>query len=144
MKPVKLEPIESQEYNHYSDWLNESASDFLLGAPQSLTSIESAVQPLAWKIIREDIVVAIIVVSIDSLNQGKLSLVVDPRFRRQGVGSLAIAKLVKEPSIVRLRNLTGEVFPDNIGAQKILIKNGFARTGTTSEGNIEFINYLTK
>lgn len=139
MPSITLEPIRPDEFSRYSDWFNESASDFLSGAPESLASnFNDSTESLAWKLVLGNETLALVTIAVDHSNIGKLNLVVDPRVRRRGVGSAAIKLVIVCPEVQSLRGLVGEVPASNVGAQKILIKNGFAKAGYTPEGNLEF------
>ncbi|MGH7240446.1 MAG: GNAT family N-acetyltransferase [Candidatus Saccharimonadales bacterium] len=139
MPAITLEPIRPDEFHRYSDWFNESASDFLSGAPESLASnFGDAAESLAWKLVLGNETLALVTISVDYSNIGKLNLVVDPRVRRRGVGSAAIKLVIARPEVQSLRGLVGEVSASNIGARKIFIKNGFAKAGYTQKGNLEF------
>lgn len=139
MPSITLEPIRPEEFNRYSDWFNEGASDFLSGASESLTSMfgESA-RPLAWRLALDNETLALVTISVSSSNVGRLNLVVDPRVRRRGVGSTVVREVIKQPEVKKLRGLEGEVASSNVAAQKILIKNGFAKVGYSTEGSIKF------
>lgn len=93
---------------------------------------------LAWRLMLDDETLALVTVAVDPFHVGKLNLVVDPRVRRRGVGSAVVRELVKQPEIKSLRGLEGEVPASNVAAQKILIKNGFAKTGQSLNGNVLF------
>lgn len=139
MDKILLEPITTSEFARYSDWFNESASDVLSSASGSLESVlAGASRPLAWRLTLDSETLALVTISVDTVNIGRLNLVVDPRARRRGVGSATIKQLLRQPEMKQLRALESEVDSSNVGGQKILIKNGFAKVGHTPSGNILF------
>lgn len=139
MADVTLELIKPEEFDRFSDWFSEDASDYLSGMPENLAAMLSeSIEPLAWRLVLGRQTLALIIISVNSSRIGKINLVVDPRVRRRGVGSAAIRQILKQPEVKELRGLEGEVAASNIGAQKILIKNGFTKAGYGLEGDLRF------
>lgn len=136
---IRLEPLGPSEFDRFSGWFHGESVDLLLNSPQSVNSLfGDSTRLLAWQAVQNEQPVAIITVSVDGSRYGHLNFVVNPGARRQGVGSSTVRLLVEESEIKQLRGLLASVNPANTGAQKILIKNGFARVGFDSEGFIEF------
>lgn len=139
MAEISLTPLAPAEFSKYEGWFNQEAGDQALAPAQSLDSLlADSLEPLAWRVTLVGETVALVIVMVDSLHVGHINLVVSPSARRHHVGSVAIAKLLLEPTIKKLAGLAAEVSAGNTGAQKILVKNGFAKTGYGAEGNLEF------
>lgn len=136
MVEISLESISEDELERFSDRFSENAGYQML-APVDQVAI-AAPNRLAYKVELVGEVVAIVIVTVDNALVGHVSLIVDPSARRHHVGSEAIRVLLGQPEIVDLAGLEASVQASNTGAQKILIKNGFARIGFDSNGYIKF------
>lgn len=139
MTDLHLEPLAAAEFGHYEGWFNQEASDQMLASAGSIDSLlAGSPNSLVWKVVLVGETVALVIVSVDSSRVGYINMVVDPSARRHHVGSEAIRLLLGKPEIKKLAGLASEVDAGNTGAQKILVKNGFAKVGNTSDGKLEF------
>ncbi|MFQ3321745.1 MAG: L-amino acid N-acyltransferase YncA [Candidatus Thalassarchaeaceae archaeon] len=60
----------------------------------------------------------------------QFSIYVDINFRRMGVGSLLLQKLIEELEKTDFWKIVSRVFPENISSRELLVKHGFREVGT--------------
>jgi hypothetical protein len=119
---------------------SQNATNSLL--KQSNNSLPSTSDIHGWSVLKDDEVLAVATVDIDNEHNGYLECRVKPSVQRQGIGSLLIEYALRQPAVEALSHLHASISLDNISAQVILNKQGFSRTGYTSDGRIEFTRYI--
>lgn len=135
MDQLFIQPIDGYALSRFEGLLRSSTSGLLFGSTVFSTS-PSQIQ--AWQILRRDEPIAVITVTNGGQGVGYVNLAVKQEARRQGVGTQALAALFDEPAIKHFRYLRSAVESGNIGAQKLLTKNGFTRKGHNAQGYLEF------
>lgn len=63
------------------------------------------------------------------LKTAEVSYYIDEKYRKAGVGSLLMAQMITAAKALQYKNLIAVIFDNNLGSQKLVLKNGFERWG---------------
>lgn len=56
-----------------------------------------------------------------------ISIVVNPRHRRQGLGRLILALILEQPEVKDLRRISAEIHPENLASLRCFSTAGFVQ-----------------
>lgn len=118
-------------------WSSQSAMNTLLKLPSATIPSDLSSANHSWVALQGDDPIAIVTVNLDASHVGYLDVLVKPSERRKGVGGTLVEYVLAQPSVQEIHRLRALVELDNVGAQKILIKHGFTKTGYATTGQLE-------
>jgi ribosomal protein S18 acetylase RimI-like enzyme len=142
MDQLFIQPISVHELSRFENLLHGSSSSLLFTSVPGMQAARPG-QIQAWQVLHDGQMVAVATVTSDKQSIGYVNMAVRPEARRQGVGTRTLEAILNEPGIKHLRYLKSSIDASNVGAQKLLIKNGFTHKGHSPEGYLEFEKRIT-
>ena len=136
MDDLHLQSISATELSNYSSWFdNHDAADMLF--KQSSVESKAASDAVAWTASKGDDVVAVAYFS-QSGSDASIYLAVDPSMRRHGYGTKVLELVLGHPIFDKALRIKADIEMSNVGAQKLVAKSGFVKTGQTEDGMMVF------
>ena len=139
MLDFEIVQLKQKHLAQSDNWIPQDVSKILLKKPN--TTLQHTDDPLSWAGVINDEVLCIASVSLNKDHVGFLECIVKPNMSNQGIGTQMIEYVLRQRAVDALIHLHTLVAQDNIGAQKILEKQGFTRIGFGADNQIEFARH---
>lgn len=133
---VAIVPFDPSHAADIGAWAGQHAMHTLFKLPSVVASSPNST--LAWVALKKERPIGIVTVTRQHGAIGQLDVMVKPSEQRQGIGSQLVAHALTQPDVQAFSHVRAHIPQDSLGAQKVLTRKGFSRTGYTEDGLLEF------
>jgi L-amino acid N-acyltransferase YncA len=143
MVGILIRRLDEAAYATYAQWFLDQDTIHWVQPPtkQWFTYVSNTDGVYAWGAYKADELVGVVQIDRTEDDAGAICIVVNGRYRRQGLGRLILASILDQPEIRDLRKISAEIDPENLASLRCFSAAGFiqACAEPNEEGMLAFV-----
>jgi L-amino acid N-acyltransferase YncA len=129
MVGISIRRFDDAAYLAYTQWFTDQDTAHWVQPPtrQWFAYVSDTDGVYAWGIYKEDELIGVVQIDRTEAGTGAICIVVNGRYRRQGLGRLILASILAQPEVKDLRKISAEIDPENLASLRCFSAAGFVQ-----------------
>jgi RimJ/RimL family protein N-acetyltransferase len=143
MPSIFIQRLDEVAYLAYAEWFSDQETTPWAQPPtrQWFTYVSNTDGVYAWGAYETGELVGVVQIDRTGDGTGSICIVVNPQYRKQGLGKLILSLVLDQPEVRRMRMITAEIDPENLASLRCFSAAGFVqvRAEPNEDGMLVFV-----